>query len=340
MTAAKPTIVVELEADSPRDRLDRAVVSALDSIGRPVSRATAQRWIEEGRVRVDDVERRASAWPLRNARVLAIDPLPPPPSQAEPDASVRLSIVYEDDALLVVDKPAGLVVHPARGHATGTLVNGLLAHESFDAKRAGEDASHDGMQRPGIVHRLDRGTSGLLVVAKTESAREHLKAQFAAHSIEREYVAIVVGAAKSCTIDSLHGRHPTDRLRFTSLGTPAGAKRAVTHVRLLETLTGASVVACRLETGRTHQIRVHLSERAGAPILGDPTYGQLPRAPTLASIARELGHQALHARVLGLVHPNTGATLRWESAPHADFQRAWSALRSLTKASTSRAPST
>jgi 23S rRNA pseudouridine1911/1915/1917 synthase len=188
-----------------------------------------------------------------------------------------------------------------------------------------EDAS--GLPRPGIVHRLDKGTSGLLVVAKHSAAREALKAQFSAHEVEREYVAITVGDPGAVTIDTPYGRNPRDRLRFTSRGRIAGGKRAITHVRTLESLGPATLVACRLETGRTHQIRVHLAEQRGAPILGDPVYGKRPKDADLAALALGLGRQALHARLLGLRHPRSGRLVRWESEPPADIAAVLAALR-------------
>jgi 23S rRNA pseudouridine1911/1915/1917 synthase len=182
--------------------------------------------------------------------------------------------------------------------------------------------------RPGIVHRLDKGTSGLMVVARHPRAREHLKAQFAAHSIEREYVALCVGDVKKQTFETLHGRHPKDRMKFSSkvkLG-----KRAVTHVEPIERL-GRSLctyVACRLETGRTHQIRVHLADNR-TPILGDPLYGSLPKHGVLREAAEALARPALHARVLGFVHPLTGKKVRFEADPPADFEVILTALRAI-----------
>jgi 23S rRNA pseudouridine1911/1915/1917 synthase len=318
------------EADlGPGHRLDKLVVRLLAGAGRVESRAAVQRWIDHDRVRVDGRPARASAAVPAGARV-EVDPEPPPASSAAPDASIKLHVVFEDAHLLVVDKPAGLVVHPARGHEAGTLVNGLLARGGFE--RADADARDPaGHLRPGIVHRLDKGTSGLLVVAKDAPTREALKALFARHDIERAYVALVVGEARDATYDTLHARHPTDRLRFTSR-TETG-RRAVTHVRVLERLDGATLVECRLETGRTHQIRVHLAERAGTPILGDPLYGRPVKRATLRALGEQLGHQALHARVLGFVHPATGAALRWESPLPADVERCLGALRAVTRSS-------
>jgi 23S rRNA pseudouridine1911/1915/1917 synthase len=322
----------EIAASDPRDRLDKLVVELLERAGAPASRAAVQRWIDAGRVLVAGRPSRSSAAVPAGALV-EISPEPPEPTTAEPDPSIQLNVVFEDQHLLVVDKPAGLVVHPARGHAAGTLVNALLARGGFERPSA-DPRDPAGHLRPGIVHRLDKGTSGLLVVAKEERAREALKALFAAHNIDREYEAIVVGAAASATYSTLHGRHPTDRLRFTSFVTEG--RRATTHVELSERLGPASRVVCRLETGRTHQIRVHLTERAKTPILGDPLYGRPPKDPALQTIAEALGRQALHARVLGFEHPITRRDVRWESPLPADMQRAIRELRALpaTRSST------
>ena len=288
-------------------RLDKF---AADGAG--VSRAELQRWIESGRVTVDGVRRAASAT-LRAGESVSVHPDARPYTEATPDDSVRFEVLHVDDDLVVIDKPAGLVVHPARGHAGGTLVNGLLARGLFSAD---ERAASGPNERPGIVHRLDKGTTGVMVVARTPFAREALKAQFQAHTIERAYRAVVVGTAKDETVATLHGRDPHDRLRFTSR--VREGKRAVTHVRVVERYDGATLVECTLETGRTHQIRMHLSE-AGTPVLGDPLYGRPPRDSRLRSLAERLGHQALHAGVLGFVHPRTGAKARFTAPPPADF---------------------
>lgn len=336
MASAIATLRFEAAAKDPRGRLDKLVVELLRRAGRIESRSTVQRWIAGGSVLVDGRAQRASAEVTEGA-IIEVTPEPPPATSAEPDASITLDVVFEDAYLLVVNKPAGLVVHPARGHASGTLVNALVAREGFELSPS-DPRDPAGHLRPGIVHRLDKGTSGLLVVAKDEKTREALKEKFAQHDIEREYVAIVVGDVKDATIESLHGRHKTDRQRFTSF--VEEGRRAVTHVRVLERIGGVArpsfvvtVVACRLETGRTHQIRVHLSERLKAPILGDPVYGRPPRDRVVAAAAEELGRQALHARVLGFKHPITGEVLRWESAVPADMQRALTKLRA-TRSST------
>jgi 23S rRNA pseudouridine1911/1915/1917 synthase len=302
-------------------RLDRFLAA---SLGR--SRSELKRWIELGRVTVQGAARPASATLREGDRVL-VQPQPPEQTAAEPDAGVVFDVMHVDDDIVVVNKPAGLVVHPARGHEGGTLVHGLLAKGFFRSEGLAEtfgDGEEAGHLRPGIVHRLDKGTSGVMVVARTAAARELLKAQFQAHSIERAYEAIVVGRAESQTFSTRHGRHPTDRLRFTTR--VLRGKRAVTHVRVIAPLAGATHVECTLETGRTHQIRVHLAE-SGTPVLGDPVYGGAPKDPRVRAAALRLGHQGLHARLLGLVHPRTGVLLRFEAPPPEDFVAALAALR-------------
>lgn len=320
-------LVVPREAEG--SRLDRFLASALSGAEGGPSRSELQRWIEHGGVRVDGVVRKASDKLREGARV-DVEPERPPVTDARADASVAFDVLHVDDAVIVVDKPAGLVVHPAKGHQSGTLVNGLLARGVFDQAEGGapgEEPTGIERARPGIVHRLDKGTSGVMVVARTPEARERLKAQFASHSIEREYVALCVGEVHARTFDTLHGRHPTDRVRFSSK--VKTGKRAVTHVRPLERFGSlATRVACRLETGRTHQIRVHLADH-GTPILGDALYGKLPRHPVLREAAIALGRPALHARLLGFVHPTTGEPVRFEVDPPADFELALAMLRSI-----------
>jgi len=222
-------------------------------------------------------------------------------------------VLYEDAYLIVVDKPAGMAAHPAPGNETGTLVNALLAHCGASLSGIG------GVARPGIVHRIDKETSGILVAAKTDAAHQGLSALFAAHDIERAYVALVRGAPSPPrdTIVTRLGRSNSDRKKMAVLKT--GGREAVTHYAV-ERAFGpagkplAARVSCRLETGRTHQIRVHLASR-GAPCLGDPTYGSGPPAAPVREAMAETGlkRQALHAAVLGFVHPVTGETLRFES---------------------------
>jgi 23S rRNA pseudouridine1911/1915/1917 synthase len=336
------TIVLVVPREAAGARLDRFLASTLSAMDDGPSRSELQRWIEHGGVTVDGVVKKA-AEKLREGAKIEVEPEAPPPTEALAEEGIEFDVVYIDDAVIVLNKPAGLVVHPARGHRTGTLVNGLLARGVFDPPDGDDDidarpslrfpgASMGPLDidrsRPGIVHRLDKGTSGLMVVARNPRAREHLKAQFAAHSIDREYVAICVGNVVKQTIETLHGRHPKDRLKFSSK--VKVGKRAVTHIRPIESLGHglATYVGCRLETGRTHQIRVHLAETK-TPILGDALYGKLPKHDVLRESAEALGHPALHARVLGFVHPVTGKKVRFEVEPPADFQVVLAALRAI-----------
>ncbi|HEU4431310.1 MAG TPA: RluA family pseudouridine synthase [Myxococcota bacterium] len=284
------------------ERLDRALAALAG-----VARAQAQRWIEDARVRVNGAPARASQKLAPGDRVLA-DPPAPAPSElaAEP---IALTLLHEDDALAVIDKPAGLVVHPAPGHAGGTLVNALLHHVR-------DLAGIGGVARPGIVHRLDRGTSGVMVVAKTDAAHQALSKQFHDHTIQRVYVAFARGAPAQDEgrIERAIGRHPTDRKRM-SIVTKRG-RAAATRWRVLRRFpkSGAVKLEIRPETGRTHQIRVHLAAH-GLPLLGDATYGRAAGGAFTSRLARP----ALHAAVLGFVHPTTGETLRFEAPLPADL---------------------
>jgi 23S rRNA pseudouridine1911/1915/1917 synthase len=315
-------------------RVDRVLAEALAAHPLAPSRAELQRWIEAGRVTSERGAVRA-ADKARAGQRFEVIPAAPRPTAAEPDPSVVFGVLYADEDVVVVDKPAGLVVHPAHGHATGTLVNGLLARGYFDreelftdadpSREEDEDEPAPQFSRPGIVHRIDKDTSGVLVVARTAKAREHLKAQFASHSCDRAYDALAVGVVAECTYSTLFGRNPKERMLFSSR--VREGKRAVTHVTPKERFGAmATLVECRLETGRTHQIRVHLSD-AGHPLLGDATYGKVPRDPALARIATALGRQALHARRLGFRHPRTNEPLVFESPWPADFVAAVRGLR-------------
>ena len=267
----------------------------------------------------------------------------PPAAPAMPQAqAIPLDVIHEDKDLIVINKPAGLVVHPAAGNPDGTLVNALIAHCGPDALAIGGEA------RPGIVHRLDKDTSGLLVAAKTERAMVSLAKQFANHTIERAYHAVVWGAPRDSTgtIESQIGRSPFDRKRMTVLR--GGGKLARTRYKVIEKFgppnlvaSGrpfASLIECRLETGRTHQIRVHLTH-LGHPLIGDPQYGRgraAPRAKTdtelhAFSAAAHFPRQALHAFVLGFQHPSLHKTLRFEVPWPADFAELVEALRGLNK---------
>jgi 23S rRNA pseudouridine1911/1915/1917 synthase len=309
--------------DGAPERVDKVLARLLPE----VSRSTVQRWIEDGRVRVNGAVCRPRDA-VRSGAVLDVEPGARLPSAAEPDAAVAVEVLHEDDALLVVLKPAGLVVHPARGHWSGTLVNGLLARPSF-AETPPDPRDRAGSLRPGIVHRLDKDTSGVLVVAKTEAAREALKEQLGAHTAERSYLALTLGVPANGSVRTEYGRDSRSRLRFSSR--VKSGKRAVTHIQLKETLAAgrAALVECRLETGRTHQIRVHLSEQRKTPILADALYGRTPADADLAAVAARLGRQALHAAVLGFLHPTTGERLRFEAPPPADFMAALETLSGL-----------
>jgi 23S rRNA pseudouridine1911/1915/1917 synthase len=251
-----------------------------------------------------------------NVRVAVPEPLP---AHNEPQ-DIPLNIVFEDEHLLVVDKPAGLVVHPAAGNLDGTLVNALLHH------CAGKLSGIGGVARPGIVHRIDKDTSGLLVVAKTDVAHEGLAKQFAAHSIDRRYLAIVAGVPKAGEgkIDAPLARSATNRKKIAVVEGPRG-KRAVTYWKRLNLLRDAALVECRLETGRTHQVRVHMAS-IGHPLVGDPVYGRSGK--THGKLLKELGfhRQALHAAELGFTHPVTKRRLSFSSAMPTDMQELFKAL--------------
>jgi 23S rRNA pseudouridine1911/1915/1917 synthase len=243
-----------------------------------------------------------------------VQPRPQMSAQAE---DIALVIVYEDDDVLVVDKPAGLVVHPALGHEHGTLVNALL-HHAPEVEGLGDE------YRPGLVHRIDKDTSGLLVVSKNEHAMKRLAAAFAHHDLERRYAAIVLGNLPddTLTIKTLHARHPMDRKRFS--GRVTHGKEAVTHLQVLARSPLTTLVVCTLETGRSHQIRMHLAER-GHPIAGDSLYGGLrSHAKTVRTIKdiaalQRIERQALHAYALGFQHPRTGERMRFQIGWPADL---------------------
>ena len=307
------TIELSLGDQDAGQRLDRVLAQKLPD----TSRSALQRWIDQGRVTIDGVVATKKTKAIANARVV-VDPAPPPTTDAQPQ-NLPLAVLYEDEQLVVVDKAAGMVVHPSAGHPDGTLVNALLYAST---PMGGKDQA-----RPGIVHRLDKDTSGVMVVAKSEQAHRTLVEMFEAHALERRYEAIVTGAISApLTVDTTHGRHPRDRKRFTSKG--ARGKRAVTHIEPIENLQMATRVRCRLETGRTHQIRVHLFD-LGHPVLGDPTYRRSIADPRLRAIDQQLGRQALHAAHLGFDHPTEGRPLSFDSPVPQDMVDALDALRRL-----------
>jgi 23S rRNA pseudouridine1911/1915/1917 synthase len=311
-------------------RLDRFLSQALPGF----SRSRLQQLLEQGQVSLGGATVKDANHRVKPDDAFTVDV--PPATPAIPQGQdIPLTVIYEDADLIVIDKPAGLVVHPAAGNPDGTLVNALIGHCGPENLAIGGEA------RPGIVHRLDKDTSGLLVAAKTERAMASLAKQFANHTIERAYNAVVWGAPRdgSGLIESQIGRSPFDRKRMTVLR--SGGKTARTRYKVLEKYGSAerpvaSLIECRLETGRTHQIRVHLTH-LGHPLVGDPAYGRartMPRPKTPAeetafTAATGFSRQALHAFVLGFQHPSLHKTLRFESPWPTDFAELVAALRGL-----------
>jgi 23S rRNA pseudouridine1911/1915/1917 synthase len=284
-----------------------------------LSRERLKNLIRTGAVERGGETLRDPATKVRGDERIRVAVPEPAPAHNEPQ-DIPLKIVFEDEHLLVVDKPAGLVVHPAAGNLDGTLVNALLHHCGGSLSGIG------GVARPGIVHRIDKDTSGLLAVAKTDVAHEGLAKQFAAHSIDRRYLAIVLGHTKLShgTVDAPLARSATNRKKIAIVEGGRG-KRAVTHWKRLQLLREASLVECRLETGRTHQVRVHMAS-IGHPLVGDPVYGRSGK--THGKILKELQfhRQALHATELGFTHPVTKHRLSFSSPMPADMQELFNAL--------------
>lgn len=306
----------EVAAEQAGERLDRVLAAALPDL----SRTRLRGLIDAGHVRVDGKAVTQASLRLKGGERL--DVTVPPLIEPVPEAQdIPLDIVYEDGDLLVINKPAGLVVHPAVGSADGTLVNALLAHCGGSLSGIG------GVRRPGIVHRIDKDTSGLIIVAKNDLAHAGLSAQFEAHTVDRAYEAVVWGAPypRSGTVTGNIARDPGNRLRM-AMARPGRGKTAVTHYRALQTFdTIASHIECRLETGRTHQIRVHMGS-IGHPLLGDPVYGRNPPkvgdvAPEVTDAIAALKGQALHARRIGFQHPRTGKTLVFEGELPSEFKQ-------------------
>ncbi len=314
MAGEASIISAEVPAEADGWRLDRALAAAAPLL----SRERVKALISSGAVLRDGAPVRDPASKARPGSYELRVPAPAPAHNVAQD--IPLVVAYEDEHLLVVDKPAGLVVHPAAGNLDGTLVNALLHHCGGSLSGIG------GVARPGIVHRIDKDTSGLLVVAKTDRAHEGLAAQFARHSIDRRYHALVAGTPRPSegTVDAPLARSTANRQKMAVVE-PGRGKRAVTHYRLLQPLRAAALVECRLETGRTHQVRVHLLS-IGHPLLGDPVYGR-PR-PEHRKLLDELKfrRQALHAVHIGFKHPVFGANLAFDSPISADMQELLSAL--------------
>lgn len=275
------------------------------------SRNRLQGWIRDGRVLVDGAAVCEPKHKLRGGEAIIVHAARDAQAAAALPEAIPLDVVFEDDALIVIDKPAGLVVHPAAGNWSGTLLNALLHHCPHLA----------GIPRAGIVHRLDKDTSGLLVVAKTLEAQTDLVRQLQARTVKREYQALARGVVERAgTVDAPIGRHPTQRTRMAVV---MGGKPARTHYRIVERFSTCTLVECSLETGRTHQIRVHL-DHIGHPLVGDPVYGRganrVPRGPAF-------DRQFLHARKLGLVHPESGRSMLWKSALPGDMAELLEQLR-------------
>lgn len=356
MTSSLPTrLNLTVPPDAAGQRLDKWLADA----GTGMSRSRLRYLIEDGRVSLNGAPLRDASARLIAGAVYAIDL--PPPAEAEPKAeNIPLDVIFEDRHIVVIDKPPGLVVHPAAGSETGTLVNALLHHCGPELTGIG------GVARPGIVHRLDKDTSGVMVAAKSEAAHTALTAMFAAHDIERVYLAVTRGGPRPLTgrIETQIGRSTTDRKKMAVIrdrhfradhwsddpsrggDLPPAGKLAITNYRAIETFgrldaasaqPAAALVECRLETGRTHQIRVHLAH-IGAPVLGDQTYGRhrwlkadgkgaaFERATALV---KAFPRQALHAAKLGFIHPVTGQPLMFERPPPSDMITLIEALRDM-----------
>src|SRR4029077_13843985 len=326
----KVTETVTIAAEDVGLRLDRVLATHIATL----SRSHLKTLIIAGQVTIAARTIRDPAGTVKSGHTITAT-LPPPEPALPKGETIPLNIIYEDDAIIVIDKPKGLVVHPAAGHASGTLVNALIALWGASLSGIG------GVKRPGIVHRLDKDTTGLMVVAKTDKAHRALAKQFAEKGqgpLRRGYLAVVWGAPgkPKGTIDAPLGRHPQAR---NKQAVRSNGRAAVTHWQVLERFTppgaktpGASLLACTLETGRTHQIRVHLAH-LGHPILGDATYGTgfRTKASLLAPMARDalsaLGRQALHAYLLAIEHPETGKVLEFQSELPGDLRRLRDALR-------------
>ena len=315
MTGGHTTIEIALDASHAGWRLDRALAAAIPTL----SRERLKVLTKAGALTREGKALRDPATKVKgNERFMLAVPDPAPPHNVAQE--IPLPILFEDEHLLVVDKPAGLVVHPAAGNRDGTLVNALLHHCGGSLSGIG------GVARPGIVHRIDKDTSGLLVIAKHDKAHEGLARQFAAHSIDRRYLAIVSGVPRQSegTVDAPLARSTHDRKKIAIVKDGRG-KRAVTYWKRVELLNDAALVECRLETGRTHQVRVHMAS-IGHPLVGDPVYGRGKSGHRELLNQLDFKRQALHAAHLGFVHPVTKGRLSFDSALPSDMQELFNRL--------------
>ena len=300
-----------VDGSAAGERLDRYLAGAVEDL----TRSAAARLLEEGRIRLNG-KPLGKNYRLQGGEALTVDLPAPEPAEALPQ-DIPLDIVYEDGDIIVINKPVGLVVHPAPGHPDGTLVNALLFH------CAGSLSGVGGALRPGIVHRIDRDTSGLLVAAKNDFAHLSLSAQLQDHSLCRTYEAVVVGNVREDrgTVDAPIGRHPTDRKKMAV--TDKNSRPAVTHYEVLRRYRGYTYIRCFLETGRTHQIRVHMAY-LGHPLYGDTVYGAKKPAPDMTG-------QCLHAAALDLTHPRTGERMHFTCPLPEEFTRLLQKLDNLSQ---------
>jgi 23S rRNA pseudouridine1911/1915/1917 synthase len=307
---AETIVKFTIPADCAGSRLDQALARLLPDW----SRSRLQTWIREKRISVDGAEAtpKQKVW---SGEKVEVRPAADPADAIHAPEPISLDILYEDDSLIVINKPAGLVVHPGSGNWQGTMLNALLHYA----------AELDSVPRAGIVHRLDKDTSGLLVVAKTLEAQTHLVRQLQKHTVNRDYLALVLGTVSiDGWVDAPVGRHPVER---TKMAVTANGKPARTFYQVLEKLDGCTLLRCRLETGRTHQIRVHMHS-IGHPLLGDPVYGGKPdrNIQNLARLAA-FSRQALHAQRLELTHPQRGTRMAWEAPLPDDMKNLLLLLR-------------
>lgn len=295
-------------------RLDKFLSERLE-----LTRSAIERLLEDGAITVTNGDA-VKNYRLRGAETVTVEIADPVPDEALPQ-NIPLDIVYEDDDIIVINKPAGMVVHPAPGNPDGTLVNALLYHCGNSLSGVG------GVVRPGIVHRIDKDTSGLLVVAKHDAAHNALSEQLKTHTVSRVYAAVAIGNFKEDegTVNKPIARHPIDRKRMAIAKKPGEGREAVTHFRVLERFGAFTLVECRLETGRTHQIRVHLSS-LGHPLLGDPVYGGDGTRFQAQHKACFMG-QCLHARELSLIHPTTGEAMTFHAPLPPEFDTVLALLR-------------